>query len=361
MRAAVLASAGSPLQIIDGVTIDAPRDNEVLVRISHCGVCHSDLSIVDGTMPYPTPAILGHEAAGTIVETGAKVVGRSVGDRVALSMRPPCGDCYWCARNEPVLCIQTATPLGGGDTRLYLQGNPVARGFRLGAFAEYALVEVSGVIPVPQQIPLQSAAIMGCAIQTGLGSVMNIARVEAGATAVVFGLGGVGLSVIQGLLLAEAGKIIGIDPIQSRRSKAEEIGAHVTFDSRATDLQNKVLAATNGIGADYAFDTVATTATTASGIEMLRRGGKLVLIGVSGAPEPLGVTSMDLVMRQKSILGSFLGNCHAQRDLTRYFDLCCSDRLSLAALVTACRPLTEINEAMEDLRRGIGVRTVLTI
>jgi len=185
MRAAVFTQPGRALDIVEGIEIDDPRPGEVLVRIRHCGVCHSDLSIIDGALPFPVPAILGHEASGTIAALGSGVTGLAEGDRVVLSMRPPCGHCYWCVRNEPVLCAETAGPPGSGEPRAWHEGKPITRGFRLGAFAEYALVEASGVAQVPDAVPLDAAAVVGCAVQTGIGSVTNVAKTEAGATAAV--------------------------------------------------------------------------------------------------------------------------------------------------------------------------------
>jgi Zn-dependent alcohol dehydrogenase len=361
MRAAVFTEPGRALDIVEGIEIDDPRPGEVLVRISHCGVCHSDLSIIDGALPYPVPAILGHEASGTIAALGSDVTGLAEGDRVVLSMRPPCGHCYWCVRNEPVLCAATAGPPGGGAPRAWHEGKSVTRGFRLGAFAEYALVEASGVARVPAAVPLDAAAVVGCAIQTGIGSVTNVAKTEPGATAAVIGVGGVGLAVIQGLVLSGAATIIGMDPVPERRERAVALGASIAFDSADDDLSQHVLAATGGVGCDYVFDTVSSTKTTRLASDLLRAGGKAVLIGVTGEAQPLGMSSMDLVMRQKSVIGSFLGNCHSQRDLPKYLALCCAGRLDLKALVTAIRPLSEINTALSDLRAGNGVRTVLSI
>jgi Zn-dependent alcohol dehydrogenase len=361
MRAAVFTEPGQALEIVDGIEIDDPRPGEVLVRIRHCGVCHSDLSIIDGSLPFPAPAILGHEASGTIAALGTGMTGLSAGDRVVLSMRPPCGHCYWCVRNEPVLCAMTAGPPGSGEPRAWHQGRPITRGFRLGAFAEYALVEASGVVRIPDAVELEAAAVVGCAIQTGIGSVMNVAKTEPGATAAIIGLGGVGLAIVQGLLLSAAATIIGIDPLAERRDRAVGLGASVALDSGSADLPERVLAATAQIGCDYVFDTVSSTRTTQVASGLLRAGGKLVLIGVTGTPQPLGMTSMDLVMRQKSVIGSFLGNCHSQRDLPKYLDLCCAGRLDLKALVTAARPLAEINTAMSELRAGKGIRTVLSM
>ena len=361
MQAAVFTQSGRALDIVEGIEIDDPRAGEVLVRIRYCGVCHSDLSIIDGALPFPAPAILGHEASGTIAALGSGLTGLAEGDRVVLSMRPPCGHCYWCVRNEPVLCAETAGPPGSGEPRAWHEGKPITRGFRLGAFAEYALVEASGVAQVPDGVPLDAAAVVGCAVQTGIGSVTNVAKTEAGATAAVVGLGGVGLAVIQGLVLSGGGTIIAIDPVAERRGRAIELGATLAFDSADTDLPRRVSAATGQVGCDYVFDTVSSTQTTQVACGILRAGGKAVLIGVTGDPQPLGISSMDLVMRQKSIMGSFLGNCHSQRDLPKYLALCSAGRLDLKALVTAIRPLTEINIAMAELRAGKGVRTVLSI
>jgi Zn-dependent alcohol dehydrogenase len=361
MRAAVLTEPGHALDIVETIEIDDPRPGEVLVRVRHCGVCHSDLSVIDGAVPFPVPAILGHEASGTIEELGRNTVGWSVGDRVVLSMRAPCGHCYWCVRNEPVLCAENSGPPGSGEPRSWYQGRPITRGFRLGAFAEYALVVASGLARVPDNVPLDAAAVVGCAVQTGIGSVTNVAKIEPGATAAVMGLGGVGLAIIQGLVLTGTATIIGIDPVAQRRDRATGLGATLTLDSGEVDLSERMHSASNGIGCDYVFDTVASTSTTQSALAYLRAGGKLVLVGVTGAPQPLGMTSMDLVMRQKSVMGSFLGNCHSQRDLPKYLRLCSTGRLNLKALVTAVRPLAEINDAVAELRAGHGVRTVLSI
>ena len=364
MRAAVLQAPGQPLVVVDDVEIDEPGPGEVLVRVSHCGVCHSDLSIVDGHMAYPVPVVLGHEAAGAVAAVGSGVSDLAVGDRVVVSMRPPCGDCFYCQHGQPVLC-ESATPGAASGaaprSRIRRNGQDLFRGLRLAAFAEYVLVERSGVVRVPATVPNDIASVMGCAVQTGLGSVYNIARVEAGASAVVMGLGGVGLAVVQGLAMAGASTVIGIDPLASRRASALGMGAGHAFDARAADLAEQVRALTAGRGVDYVFDTVASGVTTTTATALSRPGGSIVLIGVPGKPEPLGITAMDIVLRQRAVLGSFLGNCHPQQDMPKYFDLCCSGQLDLAALVTRRRPLEEINEAFDDLRQGIGVRTVLTL
>ncbi|NYT69230.1 alcohol dehydrogenase catalytic domain-containing protein [Pusillimonas noertemannii] len=366
MRAAILEMAGQPLVLVDDAEIDDPRPGEVLVRISHCGVCNTDLGLADGKMAYPVPAILGHEAAGTVAAVGTGVSDLALGQCVVVSMRPSCGACYYCLRNQPVLCAKAVSPSlvagpTGSDVRVRLCGIPVTRGLRLGAFAEYVLVEREGVVPIPDPIPLEHAAVMGCAVQTGMGSVANVAAVPKGASAAVIGLGAVGLSTIQALRIAQAQPIAGLDLHAERRSQAQSFGAHITFDSHADGLQASCQDLTEGVGFDYIFDGVCSPETLKLAAALVRKGGTIVMIGVAKPTEPIAVGALDMVLRQLQIKGSYLGNCHAQRDLPHYFDLCCSKELNLGGLITKERPLEEINDALEDLREGIGIRTILTL
>ncbi|HKQ81532.1 MAG TPA: alcohol dehydrogenase catalytic domain-containing protein [Steroidobacteraceae bacterium] len=364
MRAALLESPRGRLRIVEGVEIDDPREGEVLVRVRHCGVCQSDLSIVDGAMPYPMPVILGHEASGTVEAIGPGVTDLKIGDRVVLSVRPPCGECEFCLRNQPVLCKAAPSPATSSTpaaSRLRRNGVEITQGLRLGAFAEYALVERAGVVVVPDGVPLSEAAVVGCAVQTGMGSVFNIAQVSAGRTAAVIGLGGIGLSTVQGLKLSGVKALIGIDPHPTRRDKALTLGASAVFDSADVALASDALACVENEGFDYVFDCVCAPGTMQVAAKLVKKGGQIVLIGVAKGGTAVEVPALDVVLKQLSIKGSFLGNCHAQRDMTRYLDLCCNNKLNLKSLVTRERPLDEINEAFEDMRNGVGVRTVLSI
>lgn len=364
MRAALLEAPGTPLRIVDDVEIDDPRDDEVLVRVRHCGVCNSDLGIVDGKMPYPVPAILGHEASGTVEALGSKVTDLKIGDRVVLSMRPPCGQCEFCVGNQPVLCSAAQSPATSntrGASRLRRNGAPITQGLRLGAFAEYALVERAGVVLVPDAVELSQAAVVGCAVQTGLGSVFNIAQVSAGKTAVVIGLGGIGLSTVQGLTLAGVKTLVGIDPHQTRRDKALTLGVNAAFDSVDVAFTTSALTCVENEGFDYVFDCVCAPGTLQAAAILVKKGGQIVMIGVAKGGDPVAIPALDVVLKQLSIKGSFLGNCHPQRDMGRYLDLCCESRLDLKSLVTKERPLEEINEAFEDMRNGVGIRTVLSV
>ncbi|KVF56481.1 hypothetical protein WJ15_33380 [Burkholderia cepacia] len=237
----------------------------------------------------------------------------------------------------------------------------MARGLRLGAFAEYVLVERSGVVPVPDSISLTHAATMGCAVQTGMGSVANVAAVPEGATAAVVGLGAVGLSTIQALRIARAGLVVGLDFNADRRIHAQRLGANATFDNSAAGFEDPCRTLTGGIGFDFVFDGVCSPDSLNLCASLVRKGGVIVMIGVAKPAESVSIGALDMVLRQLQVKGSYLGNCHAQRDLPRYFDLCCHRALDLSSLVTNVRPLEEVNEALQDLRDGVGIRTVLTI
>ena len=224
MRAALLEASEKPLAIVDDVDIEDPRAGEVRVRVSHCGVCHSDLSLVNGTFPFVAPTVLGHEAAGVVDAIGAGVTSVVPGDKVVLTPIPVCNACYWCARGEYGCCVNAVSISTGtfidGRTPLSRQGLPVLRGVGLGGFAEYVITTETGAIKVDPDTPLDVACVIGCAVQTGVGAVLNTAKVEPGATVLVLGLGGIGLSVVQGARAAGAAQIIASDPLGWRRDAA---------------------------------------------------------------------------------------------------------------------------------------------
>src|SRR3989442_2521959 len=229
MRAAILEAAGQPFVVRDDVEIEAPRPGPVRVKVPHCGGCPSDLSVADGVFPAPTPIILGPEAAGVVEAVAAEVEGLAPGDHVVLTPVPPCGTCYWCVRREPGVCVNTAgiqtNTLRDGRTGLSRRGGMVFRGLNVGAFAEYVLTPATGAVKIPHEIPLDVACVVGCAVQTGVGAALNTARVAPGATVLVMGLGGVGLSIVQGARVAGAARIIAADPVAARRAAAIGFGA----------------------------------------------------------------------------------------------------------------------------------------
>jgi Zn-dependent alcohol dehydrogenase len=365
VRAALLEEVGKPLVIRDDVEIAAPGAGQVRVRVTHCGLCHSDLSVADGVFPGPTPVILGHEAAGVVDALGPGVHGLAVDDHVVLTPLPSCGACYWCVRSEPGVCangvaLQTST-FSDGTTGLSRGGAIVYRGVGLGAFAEYALVPVAGAVRIPADIPLDVACVVGCGVQTGVGAALNTARIPPGATVLVMGLGGVGLSIVQGARVAGAARILVADPVASRREAAARLGATDVLDPTAEDVVARVLELT-GIGVDFAFDAVGRARLVEDGLRATRNGGTTVCVGAVPLDDAITIAPAALFMiNEKKLVGCTLGSCNSLRDIPRFLGLWRAGRLDLPALITARRPLVEINQAMDDLRASRGVRTVLAI
>jgi Zn-dependent alcohol dehydrogenase len=365
MRAAVLEAAGQPIAIRDDVTIVEPGTGQVRVRVSYCGVCHSDLSIADGVFPAPLPIVLGHEAAGVVESVGPGVGGLAPGDPVILTPAPPCGRCYWCVRGEAALCADAAgivtntfadgtTGLARGATKLY-------RGLNLGAFAERVVCASSAAVKVPKDVPLEVACVIGCAVQTGVGAVLNTARVPEGATVLVMGLGGIGLSAVQGARIAGAARIFASDPLPERRKVAAAFGATDLLDPNAEDVAARVREAT-GVGADFAFETAGRASLVAVGLAATRNGGTVVCVGAPPITEKIEIAPAALfTVAEKKLLGCILGSSNSLREIPRLVALWRAGRLDLESLVTARRPLAQIDDALADLRAGRGVRTVLAI
>lgn len=363
MRAALLEAAGRPLALVADVRIAPPTAGQVRVRVTHCGVCHSDLSIADGVFPAPVPIVLGHEAAGVVEEVGADVQGIAPGDSVVLTPMPPCGTCYWCVRGEPGVCVNAAGIMTNahrdGTTGLMRGGETVYRGVGLGAFGEYVVVPATGAVKLPADVPREVACVIGCAVQTGVGAVFNTARVEPGATVLVLGAGGIGLSIVQGARLAGAARIVVSDPIDARREAALRLGATDAIDPGAEDVLGRVQALT-GVGVDYAFDAVGRAALIQLGVAATRSGGTTVCVGAAPIDESVTIAPAALfTVSEKKLVGCTLGSSNSLREIPRLVALWQAGRLDLEALVTRRRPLAEVNEAFADMRAGRGIRTVL--
>jgi S-(hydroxymethyl)glutathione dehydrogenase / alcohol dehydrogenase len=337
----------------------------VRVRVSYCGVCHSDLHFVEGQLPSPAPAILGHEAAGVVDKVGAGVDHLAEGDKVILTLAPPCGRCYFCARGEVHLCSNATSLATGalpdGGTRLSHQGRVVYRGVGLGGFAEMVISPVSGAVKVPDGTPLEVACLLGCAVQTGVGAVLNTAKVVEGATVLIVGLGGVGVSAVQGARLAGASRIIGVDPVAGRREQAMGFGATDVVDPSTDDIISVCRELTGGIGVDYAFDIAANPSTMASCINALRSGGMLTVVGVPGFEDRIEVPVIAWALAEKTVTGSFIGSSNPHLEFPRLLSLWQAGRLDLTGMVTATRPLEEISSAFEDMKAGRGLRTVVDL
>jgi S-(hydroxymethyl)glutathione dehydrogenase / alcohol dehydrogenase len=364
MRAALLEEVDR-LQVVDDVEVEPPHSGEVRVRISHCGVCHSDLHFVDGSLPAAMPAVLGHEAGGTIEAVGPGVSGLEEGDRVLLTLRPPCGRCYWCVRGEFSICPTNASlagTLADGGTRLTHQGRTVFRaGTYVAAFAEQAVVSANGAVKVPADTPFDVAAVLGCSVQTGVGAVLNTAKVPAGATVLVVGLGGVGVSIIQGARIAGATRIIGVDPVAERRSAAEPFGLTDTIDPGATDVASACLELTGGVGVDYAFEAVGRGTLVEGCVAATRPGGMTVMVGVPRIEDSLSIHAISFGLSEKKLVGCFLGSSNPHRDFPRLLELWRAGKLDLEGMITARRPLDEVAAAFDDMKAGVGLRTVIQL
>lgn len=364
MKAAILESVGSGLTIVDDVELAPTGVGEVRVRIHWCGLCHSDVSQIDGTHPAMCPTILGHEAAGEVIEVGVGVTTLAVGDHVVLTPAPSCGHCYWCIRGKQSICVNASaiamSMLPDGSTRLSRGGGTVFRGLGLAAMAEEVVVAEAGAVKIPADVPLDVACIIGCAVQTGVGAALHTAEIEAGATVLVMGAGGIGVSIVQGAVIAGAARIIVSDPVASRRELAQSFGATDVIDPTSTDVANECHRLTE-VGVDYAFDAVGHSALVDTGIAATCPGGATVIVGAAPIDHVSEVNLVGLLFAEKQLMGSLLGSSHAPRDFPMLIDLWRNGRLDLDSMVTRRRPLEEVNEAIDDMRAGVGIRTVLQV
>lgn len=364
MRAAVFEGPGRPLEIAP-VDIRDPGAGEVLVRVAACGVCHSDLSVVDGDFPSPLPVVLGHEAAGVVEAVGPGVGSVAPGDRVVLAPLPACGTCSFCTRNQPTLCARYSASLftsllPDGTTPLSRDGKPVFRGLGVAAWAERALMPEPGVVRIDDDVPLEVACVIGCAVQTGVGAVFNTARVEPGDTVLVLGAGGIGAAVVQGARIAGAARIIVSDPVPERREAALRFGATHTVDPAAEDPGARAFALTGGLGADVAFEAAGRAALITVALGAVRPGGTVVCVGAPPLAEAIEIPmAVTFTASEKRLVGCRLGSVHPQRDVPRFLALWREGRLDLAGMVTERRSLDEVNGALDRLRRAEGLRTVL--
>jgi S-(hydroxymethyl)glutathione dehydrogenase/alcohol dehydrogenase len=364
MKAALLEAPGSPMKITD-VELDELRPGQVRVAVKHCSCCHSDLSIADGSFPAPLPIVLGHEAAGIVEAVAPGIAGLAPGDHVVLTPCPPCGTCYWCVRGEASSCVNSTAIMTNqfpdGTTGLSRGGQPVYRGLGVGAFAEYVVTHATGAVKIPDDVPLDVACVVGCAVQTGVGAVLNTAHVEEGATVLVMGLGGVGLAVVQGAQLAGAARIIVSDPVAHRRQVAAGFGATDLIDPTREDVVARAREIT-GVGVDYAFEAAGRGDLVAAGVNATRNRGVTICAGAPPLDQGIDLGPASLfVVQEKKLLGTLLGSSNSLHEIPRLIGLYRAGRLDLESLITERRPLAEIDDAMGDLQANRGIRTVLSI
>ncbi len=355
VRAAVLPAPGQPLQLVE-LSLPEPGPGQVRVRIAATGVCHSDLSLARGTLRQPVPAVLGHESAGTVVSVGEGVTSTAVGDRVVLCWAPPCGQCWFCGQGEPWLCEHSsdaaAVPYASVD------GEPVYPGLSTGGFAEETVVSARAVLPVPDAVPLEHAALVGCAVMTGVGAVLKTARVRAGQSVLVVGLGGVGLSVVQGARLAGAGAVIVVDRAPEKLELAMSMGATQALEAGG-ELAKQVRGLTERRGADHAFDCVGMAETIRACWSSTRRGGTTTVIGIGGKEQVVSFTALEIFHFARTLQSSVYGSTDPFTDIPEVLEHAAAGRLDLGALVGRSVGLDGIAGAFEDMERGIGVRTLV--
>jgi Zn-dependent alcohol dehydrogenase len=363
MRAAVLREIGAPLQLED-IELDEPRAGEVGVRIEAAGVCHSDLHYMVGDLKAKLPLVVGHEGAGIIEAVGPGAGSRvSVGDRVALLWRPRCGECEACVAGNPVLCrfgrvLATTNGLMDGTTRLHSGEKRIHHLMGVSCFAERVVVSVTSVLPLPNGVPPEIAAISACAVVTGVGAVLNAVHGATGQPFAIFGTGGVGLAAVMGAALIGAHPVIAIDIDPAKLELAQRVGATHVVDAGDGDVVDRVLALTDG-GVPWMIDAVGRPETMRQAVDCLRPAGTLVAVGLSSVDATFAVPINELVQRQKRIVGALYGASNPRLDLPRIFTLYLAGRLPLDKLVGGRRPLAEVNEAYAELRAGGVGRTIL--
>ena len=349
--------------VVEEITVDSPRRGEVMVKLGACGVCHSDLSATNGTIPMPPPLVLGHEAAGEVVEVGEGVTSLAVGDHVVSSFIYMCGKCRFCSAGRPVLCLEQGkaiTTLPDGTLRTRdAKGHPVSIFSGCGVMAEYATVHVDNLVKIDPKIPFDRAALVGCAVTTGVGAVFNTAHVAPGASVAVFGCGGVGLNVIQGARIAGASRIIAIDSNEAKLEMAKKFGATDVLVAKPGEDPSKFIKKQTSGGADYAFECVGSGELAATAYRAIRRGGLAVVVGVAKPGDSTSVRTMTLPFEEKTLTGSYFGSCVPRIDFPRMLDLYLGGKLMLDELITRRYKVEEAPQAFADLESGRNARGVI--
>jgi S-(hydroxymethyl)glutathione dehydrogenase/alcohol dehydrogenase len=358
MKAAVCRAFDQPL-IIEDLVLSPPQVGEVQVRVAACAICHSDIHMIQGDWPRDLPLVAGHEAAGVVEAVGPGVTSVQIGDHVVVSLLRSCGTCYYCAKGDTHLCEGSFALQS--ETRLHTQnGEPVDQSINTAAFAEQVVVDQSQLVPIPKEIPLDSASLLACGVITGLGAVVNTAQVKLGETVAVIGIGGVGLNSVQGAALSGAETIIALDMLDNKLEAARDFGATHTINVGVEqDPATSVRALTNGRGVDYAFVTVGSPAAVAQAITLIRRGGSLVLVGIPDVDATHSLLLAQAVLQEQQIRSSFMGRTHLSVQVPQLIELYQQGRLKLDELISSHYPLGEINEAIAAVERGEVLRTVI--
>jgi S-(hydroxymethyl)glutathione dehydrogenase/alcohol dehydrogenase len=362
-KAAVLREVNEPLDVVD-LDLAVPGVGEVEVAIAASGICHSDLSVQRGVVGIPLPVVLGHEGSGVVTRVGQDVIGLAEGDHVVLSWVPSCGECVWCVRDEAFLCEsgQRAADLGrllDGGARLSERGIDVNQMSALGTFAERTVVPAQSAVPIPSDIPLELAALVGCGVLTGVGAATRTANIRRGDSVAVIGCGGVGLNVIQGARLAGAERIIAIDTSPAKLLLAGRFGATDTVNALETDVVDELKSLTSGRGVDVSFEVIGLQATIQQAIRATRRGGETVLVGIPDREATIPIKALAAVYGARTIKGCWYGSSLPHVDVPNILALHEQGKLELRALISGQIALSEVNRGLTDLAAGTATRSVI--
>ena len=359
MKAAILERPGSPL-VIDDIAIAKPGPHEVLIRTVACGLCHSDLHFIDGAYPHPLPAVPGHEAAGVVEAVGSEVRTVKPGDHVVTCLSAFCGHCEFCVTGRLALCL-------GGDTRRAEwqaprltragSGEVVNQMLNLSAFAEQMLVHEHACVAIDRDMPLDRAAVIGCAVTTGAGTIFNACKLVPGETVAVIGCGGVGLAAINAARIAGAGRVIAVDPVAEKRELAKVLGATDAFDPTADGAAGAILELTKG-GVDYAVEAVGRQASADLAVQLLRRGGTATILGMMPLDCKVGLSAIDLLSGKK-LQGAIMGMNRFPVDLPRLVDFYLRGLLDLDTIIAERIPLAGVNDGFEKMKQGHSARSVI--
>ncbi len=364
-KAAVLTGVDTPLVVRDDITVASPGPHEVRIKMGASGVCHSDVSVSNGTIPLPTPIVLGHEGAGVVTELGEGVTRVAVGDHVVLSFVPNCQECYYCKRGQGFLCEKSAMQAAGGmldgTTRFSSPDGPLFQMACCGTFSEESIVPDISVVKIPDDIPLKIAALIGCGVLTGVGAALNTADIRPGDSVVVIGCGGVGLNVIQGAKIAGAEKIIAIDMFESKLAMAKQFGANYVIKADDGDPVAKVLELTDGRGADTSFEVIGLGATMEQAINTTRNGGEVVLVGVPRLDVFLNLNAaFTFLYLAKTVKGCWYGSSNVNEDVPKLIQLYKDGQLDLEDLISREIQVEDVNDAFAAMVAGEVARSVIT-
>ena len=358
MRAALFTEMDGELSVEDVTPVD-PGPRDVVVHITASGLCHSDLSVINGTLPMPPPAILGHEGTGVVEAVGSEVTGLKKGDRVIGSFIPACGACWFCLHDKSNLCENTYTVMAN-PRATRADGTPLPTMTGLGTFADMMTCAEMSLVKVDTDLPDEQLALIGCGVTTGVGAALNTAQVEPGASVVVIGCGGVGQAVIQGARIAGAARIIAVDPVPLKRETALKLGATDTIDPNEGDIVQQVQALTGGRGSDYAFEVIGVPDLITQAFNCVRNGGTAVAVGVPKFDQMVSLPTFPLVLGEKRLLGTVYGSAQVRREFPRLVELVETGRLDIGDMVSRTISLDEINKGFDAMKNGEVIRSVIS-